>query len=340
MTGERATPPVDSGGPPPTAAAPPRHIPVLLESVLTALMPRDGAIYIDGTFGAGGYSAALLAAARCKVVGIDRDPDSLRRGVALAARHPGRLTLVEGRFGDIERLVGTTMPGLVAGVAFDLGVSSQQLDSAERGFSFRLDGPLDMRMESAGESAADLVARLSEEELAGLIRTLGEERFARRVARAIVTARRRAPILRTSELAEIVRGAIPTREPGLDPATRTFQALRIAVNDELGELDRGLAGAERVLEPGGRLAVVAFHSLEDGRIKDFLRLRSGAGAGASRHAPLVPNATPPSFRLLSRRAIRPGADEIAGNPRARSARLRAAERTAASPWPTSGSPAL
>jgi 16S rRNA (cytosine1402-N4)-methyltransferase len=317
------------------AGSPPDHIPVLLDAVLGALMPRDGAVYVDGTFGAGGYSAALLGAARCRVVGIDRDPLSVRRGAALAALHAGRLTLVEGRFGDIERLVGDAAPGPIAGIALDLGVSSMQLDTAERGFSFRHDGPLDMRMggAGAGESAADLVARLSEEELAELIRSLGEERFARRVARAIVAARQGAPIERTGELAEIVRRAIPTHEPGLDGATRTFQALRIAVNDELGELDRGLAGAERVLMPGGRLAIVAFHSLEDGRVKSFLRQRSGAAATTSRHAPPAPDAPPPSFRLIGRRAVRPGADEIRRNPRARSARLRAAERTAALPWP-------
>jgi 16S rRNA (cytosine1402-N4)-methyltransferase len=308
------------------------HTPVLLDAVIDALAPRHGAIYVDGTFGAGGYSAALLAAAQCRVLGIDRDPDSVRHGAALAAAHPGRLTLIEGCFGDMERLVRDAAPGPIAGVALDLGVSSMQLDRAERGFSFRLDGPLDMRMGGDGESAADLVARLSEEDLAALIRELGEERFARRVARAIVAARATSPIRRTGELAEVVRAAIPTREPGLDAATRTFQALRIAVNDELGELDRGLNGAERLLMAGGRLAVVAFHSLEDARVKRFLRQRSG-GAAVSRHVPLAPAAPAPSFRLLGRRASRPSADEIARNPRARSARLRAAERTAAPPWP-------
>ena len=314
------------------AGSSPDHLPVLLDAVLAALMPADGAVYVDGTFGAGGYSAALLAAAQCRVLGIDRDPAAVRGAAALATRHPGRLQVIEGRFGDMVRAVGEVMPGPVAGVALDLGVSSMQLDNAERGFSFRLDGPLDMRMGDAGSDAADLVAGLSEDALADLIRSLGEERFARRVARAIIAARQRAPIRRTGELAAIVRSAIPTREPGLDPATRTFQALRIAVNDELGELDRGLAAAERVLMPGGRLAVVAFHSLEDARVKSFLRQRSGAAAAASRHAPPSPAAPPPSFRLLTRRAIRPSADEIARNPRARSARLRAAERTAAPAW--------
>jgi 16S rRNA (cytosine1402-N4)-methyltransferase len=309
------------------------HVPVLLEEVLTALAPRDDATYVDGTFGAGGYSAALLAAARCHVLGLDRDPEAVRRGAALAAGHAGRLTMIEGRFGDMERLVRAASAQPIAGVALDLGVSSLQLDAAERGFSFRLDGPLDMRMGGDGTNAADLVARLSEDELAELIRALGEERFARRVARAIAAARRQAPIRRTGELADIVRAAIPQHEPGLDRATRTFQALRIAVNDELGELDRGLAAAERLLQPGGRLAVVAFHSLEDTRIKTFLRRRSGAIASGSRHMPPSPDTPPPSFTLLTRRPIRPGAEEIARNPRARSARLRAAERTAAPAWP-------
>jgi 16S rRNA (cytosine1402-N4)-methyltransferase len=321
----------------PAAAAPAlessEHVPVLVDAVLTALAPRDGEAYVDGTFGGGGYSAGLLAAARCQVFGVDRDPEALQRGASLAARHPGRLTLLEGRFGDMERLVRSVSPDPIAGVALDLGVSSQQLDSAERGFSFRLDGPLDMRMGRDGSSAADLVAGLEEGDLAELIRDLGEERYARRVARAIVAARRRAPLRRTSELADIVRAAIPKREPGLDPATRTFQALRIAVNDELDELDRGLVAAERLLKPGGRLAVVAFHSLEDTRVKAFLRRRSGAMSGGSRHLPPAPDTPPPSFTLLTRRPIRPGPDEIAHNPRARSARLRTAERTAAPPWP-------
>jgi 16S rRNA (cytosine1402-N4)-methyltransferase len=319
-----------AGAPTPDDAG---HVPVLLDAVLAALMPRHDATYVDGTFGGGGYSAGLLAAARCRVLGIDRDPEAIRRGAALAAHHPGGLSLIEGRFGDMEPLVRAVTQDPIAGVALDLGVSSQQLDSAERGFSFRLDGPLDMRMGQDGTSAADLVSGLEEGALAELIRNFGEERYARRVARAIVAARRRTPIDRTGELADIVRGAIPHREPGLDPATRTFQALRIAVNDELGELDRGLAAAERLLMPGGRLAVVAFHSLEDARVKAFLRRRSGTMAGSSRHLPPAVGTLPPTFTLLTRRPIRPGADEIARNPRARSARLRAAERTAAPPWP-------
>jgi 16S rRNA (cytosine1402-N4)-methyltransferase len=299
----------------------------MLAEALAALAPRDGATYVDGTFGGGGYSAALLAAARCRVFGIDRDPDAVRRGNSLAEKHDGRLTVIEGRFGDMERLVAPFTPGPIAGVALDLGVSSNQIDEPERGFSFRHDGPLDMRMGRDGETAADLVARLSEDELTGLIRALGEERYARRIARAIARAREKKPIGRTAELAEIVRGAIPRREPGLDPATRTFQALRIAVNDELGELDRGLEAAERMLMPGGRFAVVSFHSLEDGRVKSFLRRRSGTAPAASRHAPPRAAGPAPSFALVSRRPIPPSAAEVKANPRARSARLRAAERT-------------
>jgi len=306
----------------------PAHVPVLIDAVLAALAPRDDATYIDATFGAGGYSEAILGAARCRVFGIDRDPDAVARGRELADRHGGRLSLIAGPFGDMERLIGPFSQGPIAGIAFDLGVSSMQIDQAERGFSFRQDGPLDMRMSRAGESAADLIARLPERELAMLIEALGEERFARRIARAVADTQRRRPLATTGELAEIVRAAIPKREPGLDPATRTFQALRIAVNDELGQLDRGLAAAERLLMPGGRLAVVSFHSLEDARVKSFLRRRSETARG-SRHLPPRPGGPSPSFTLLHRRPVRPNAEEIARNPRARSARLRAAERTAA-----------
>jgi 16S rRNA (cytosine1402-N4)-methyltransferase len=301
---------------------------VLLTEVLAALTPRDDAVYVDATFGAGGYSDALLGAARCRVFGIDRDPDAVANGQALAEKHGGRLTLIAGPFGDMERLLDPFSPGPIAGIAFDLGVSSMQLDEPGRGFSFRQDGPLDMRMSRAGESAAELIARLDERDLGSLIRALGEERFAGRIARAVAAAQHRRPLATTGELAEIVRAASPRREPGLDPATRTFQALRIAVNDELGELDRGLAAAERLLMPGGRLAVVAFHSLEDARIKSFLRRRSETARG-SRHLPPRAIGPAPSFSLLSRRPARPSATEIARNPRARSARLRAAERTAA-----------
>ena len=315
------------------------HAPVLIAAVLDALSPRDDGFYVDGTFGAGGYTRALLAAANCRVVAIDRDPDAVRRARELACGQGGRLAVVEGSFGDMERLLtsaalGPMAPGPIAGIALDLGVSSIQLDSAARGFSFRLDGPLDMRMSRTGQSAADLVAVLAEDDLARLIRDFGEERFARRIARAIVAARQRQPIERTLELARVIRAAVPRVEPGLDPATRTFQALRITVNDELGELDRGLAAAERLLMPGGRLAIVSFHSLEDRRVKNFLRRRSDTAPRASRHDPIPAAAAAPSFWLPHHRPIKPRPEEIARNPRSRAARLRVAERTAAPPWPS------
>jgi 16S rRNA (cytosine1402-N4)-methyltransferase len=305
------------------------HTPVLCNAVIAALQPKAGGRYVDGTFGAGGYSEALLGAADCKVWGIDRDPDALAEGAALARRYPGRLTLIHGRFGDMERALGGHGASPVDGVMLDLGVSSMQLDRADRGFSFRADGPLDMRMEKTGASAADLVNTLPEAELAALIRDYGEERFARRVAAAIVRAR---PIARTAQLAEIVRAAVPTKGEAIHPATRTFQALRIAVNDELGELDRGLEAAERILAPGGRLAVVTFHSLEDRPVKAFLQRRAGKIPSGSRHLPEAGVRRQPSFRLLTRKPIVPDETEIRANPRARSAKLRAAERTSAPPF--------
>ncbi len=306
------------------------HIPVLRDAVVGVLQPKAGGRYVDGTFGAGGYSEALLRSADCRVWGIDRDPDALALGRALAERFAGRLTLIDGNFGAMDRLLGERGVESVDGVALDVGVSSMQIDRAERGFSFRADGPLDMRMSQQGETAADLVNGLAEGDLADVIYQLGEERFARRIAAAIVRAR---PILRTAELARIVRGVVPSKGDAIDPATRTFQALRIAVNDEIGELNRGLAAAERLLAPGGRLAVVAFHSLEDRPVKLFLQSRSGRSPASSRHLPQQGEARPPSFRLLASRPLTANAAEIAANPRARSAKLRAAERTAAPPWP-------
>lgn len=306
------------------------HAPVMLAEVLGALAPRDGGLYVDGTFGRGGYAAGILAAADCRVIGIDRDPEAVAHGRALAEAYDGRLALVEGRFGDMDRLVAARP---IDGVTLDLGVSSPQLDVAERGFSFRFDGPLDMRMGRDGPSAADVVNALPEAELADVIYRLGEERRSRAIARAIVAARTQKPIERTLELAEIVRSVVKQAKDGLDPATRTFQALRLYVNDELGELERGLAAAERLLAPGGRLAVVAFHSLEDRLVKTFLRQRSGAVARGSRHLPpqVEPERTGGSFVLLHRQALQPGKAEARANPRARSAKLRAAERTAAPP---------
>ncbi len=311
------------------------HIPVLLAEVVAALAPRDGETFVDGTFGAGGYSRALLGAAACRVIAIDRDPEAVARGRDLAASLPGRFEMIEGRFGDLDRLLAQRGLGPVDGVALDIGVSSMQIDQAERGFSFAKDGPLDMRMAGSGPTAADLVNTAPEAELADIIFRWGEERHARRVARAIVTARGEQPFARTLELAEAVRRVVPRSKDGIDPATRTFQALRIAVNDELGELERGLAAAERALAPGGRLAVVTFHSLEDRVVKDFLKARSGAAARPSRHQPLATAGPEPTFTLLGRKAIAPGAAEAAANPRARSAKLRAARRTQAPSWPIS-----
>jgi 16S rRNA (cytosine1402-N4)-methyltransferase len=306
------------------------HAPVLLNEAVAALAPRDGGLYVDGTFGGGGYSRALLDAAPCRVVAIDRDPAAVARGGDLMREFAGRLTVVEGRFGEMDAILTDLGISTVSGIALDLGVSSPQLDDPARGFSFRADGPLDMRMGRGGKTAAELVNTLSEKALANLIYIYGEERHARRVARAIVAARQKAPVTRTAELATIVRGVVPA-SPGLDPATRTFQALRMEVNDELGELGRGLLAAERLLAPGARLAIVSFHSLEDRAVKDFLRRRSDLAPRGSRHRP-AETARAPSLRLITRKPISPAAAEIARNPRARSARLRAAERTAAPAW--------
>jgi 16S rRNA (cytosine1402-N4)-methyltransferase len=310
------------------------HRPVMLTEVLAVLSPRDGGVYVDGTFGAGGYSRAILEAADCIVWAIDRDPDAIRRGEDLAAAYPGRLRLVHGRFGELVPLLRDRNVTLVDGIALDLGVSSPQLDEAGRGFSFRADGPLDMRMGAEGPTAADAVNSLAEKELADIIFRLGEERHSRRVAHAIVEARREGPITGTLALAGIVRRAVPRSRDGIDPATRTFQALRIYVNDELGELDRALVAAETLLAPGGRLAVVAFHSLEDRRVKAFLRARAGAVPQTSRHLPATrEEGRAPTFSLIKGGAIKPSKQEVAANPRARSARLRAAERTGAPAWP-------
>lgn len=304
------------------------HVPVLAEAVVKALSPSDGGVYVDGTFGGGGYARALLEARNCKVYGIDRDPQAIAAGDAVRREFGSRLVLIEGRFSEMESLLLGNDVRSLDGVALDLGVSSMQLDQPGRGFSFREDGPLDMRMEQRGPSAADAVNSLDERELADIIFKFGEERHARKVARAIVRARARAPLERTLQLAEIVAGVVPA-SPGLHPATRTFQALRIYVNDELGELARGLAAAERLLKPHGRVAVVSFHSLEDRLVKRFFLARSAIAPKPSRHAPAGPSRSRPSFRLIERGAVKPGEAEIAANPRARSARLRAAERTEA-----------
>jgi 16S rRNA (cytosine1402-N4)-methyltransferase len=304
------------------------HLPVMLAEVLEALNPRDGAHYIDGTFGGGGYARAILEACDCRVLGIDRDPEAIKRGEKLVALYPGRLTLVHGEFSQMDRFLADSGEEGTNGVVCDLGVSSFQFDEPARGFSFRADGPLDMRMSLSGESAADVANTADEKTLADIIARYGEERQARRIARAIVQAR---PLTRTVELAELVArtlGPAALRQP-IHPATRTFQALRIHVNDELGELSRALDAATRALKPQGRLAIVSFHSLEDRIVKRFLAEHSAAAPRASRHAPADRRAPAPLYRLFGARPQLPAAAEIANNPRARSAKLRTAERLAA-----------
>ena len=303
------------------------HVPVLAREVIEALDPRDGGRYVDGTFGGGGYTTAMLDRANCRVIAIDRDPDAIAAGRALAERYAPRLQLIEGRFGDMAELLSAEGVDDVAGVTLDLGVSSMQFDRAERGFSFRGNGPLDMRMEKRGPSAADLVNEADEVELADIFWRYGEERRSRRVAHAIVEAREVKRIETTGELAEIVRRAVGfSAKDESDPATRAFQALRIAVNDELGELERGLVAAESVLAPGGRLAVVSFHSLEDRAVKEFVRMRAGRTPSPSRHAPPRAVERMATLRDLSRKPVLPSESEVTANPRARSARLRVAEK--------------
>ena len=308
---------------------PARHIPVLARPAIELLNVRDGGVYIDGTFGAGGYTQAILATANATVIGIDRDQNAIAGGAGLVDAAAGRLTLVEARFSELDRIAEKFGHAAVDGIVLDLGVSSMQLDGAERGFSFRLDGPLDMRMGGEGPSAADVVARASERDLADIIFQLGEERRSRAVARGIVAARKLAPIHTTGALADIVARVVRAKPNQIHPATRTFQALRIFVNEELTELAAALLAAERILKPGGRLAVVTFHSLEDRIVKTFLAERSRT-AGVSRHLPDV-EALPSNLRLLTKRAVMPEETEIAANPRARSAKLRAAERSSAPP---------
>jgi 16S rRNA (cytosine1402-N4)-methyltransferase len=294
----------------------------MLKEVLAAIAPRDGGHYVDGTFGGGGYARAILEAADCRVLGIDRDPDAIARGQALVQHFAGRLTLVEGEFSRMEEFTDAT-----DGVMLDLGVSSFQFDTPARGFSFREEGPLDMRMSLSGESAADLVNVTPERDLSRIISHYGEEKNARRIARAIVAAR---PIATTTQLAKVVSDAQGPKAQALSihPATRTFQALRIRVNDELGELERGLDATLKILAPKGRLAVVSFHSLEDRIVKQFLSRHSDARPHASRHAPDA-RAEAAALHLLTRSPQTPSADEVQRNPRARSAKLRFAERLAA-----------
>jgi 16S rRNA (cytosine1402-N4)-methyltransferase len=296
------------------------HIPVLGVEAVEALLPRDGGVYVDATFGRGGYTQLLLQTAQCCVIAYDQDPDAIAAGEVLVAQYPERLTLRHKPFSHLAE-----QDELVDGIAFDLGVSSPQLDTAERGFSFRLDGPLDMRMSRDGETAADLVNNASVDELTRIIRDYGEEPKARRIAQGIVVQRVTRPFVRTGELASLVASIVPKQKEGHHPATRTFQALRIAVNDELGELERGLIAAEKALKIGGRMAVVSFHSLEDRIVKNYMRTRSSVPA-TSRHMPMSQDHAKPTLRLISRQGITASAEDLAINPRARSARLRIAEK--------------
>jgi 16S rRNA (cytosine1402-N4)-methyltransferase len=303
------------------------HIPVMLAEVLQTLAPRAGGIYLDGTFGGGGYAGAILKSADCTLWAIDRDPAAIARGAALMALYPDRLHLIEGRFGAMLELMTEAGVSALDGIVLDIGVSSYQIDDPARGFSFRADGPLDMRMGNSPTSAADLVNTLPEKELADLLYTFGEERQSRRVARAIVTARAEAPILTTGRLADIIRGVLPPDRSGIDPATRSFQALRIRVNEELDEITNALEQAAQLLAPAGRLVVVCFHSLEDRIIKRFMNEATGRSPAPSRHDPSGLMARrAPAFRLLTPKALRPTEAETVANPRARSARLRALER--------------
>jgi 16S rRNA (cytosine1402-N4)-methyltransferase len=309
------------------AGGPALHIPVLGAPAVDFLKIREGGVYIDGTFGAGGYTRAILASADCKVIGIDRDRNAIALGADMVDEAEGRLTLVEDRFSRLDIIARDSGYDAIDGIVIDAGVSSMQLDRAERGFSFRLDGPLDMRMSADGATAADVVNSAPERDLANIFFMLGEERHSRAIARAISKARADAPITTTGKLADIVASVVHARPGAIHPATRTFQALRIFINDELGELAAALEAAERILKPSGRLVIVSFHSLEDRIVKTFLADRAQT-RGTSRHAP-VAKSPEPTFRMLTKRPVVADEEEIAANPRSRSAKLRAAERTAA-----------
>jgi 16S rRNA (cytosine1402-N4)-methyltransferase len=307
------------------------HTPVLVDEVIDALALQPGDTAVDGTFGAGGYTRAMLAVGVGRVIGFDRDPDSIAQGPTLVP--DPRLTLVEERFSQMDRVLAERGIGMVDAIALDIGVSSMQLDRPERGFAFSADGPLDMRMDQSGPTAAEFLNQADEADIARVLRDFGEEPRARTIARAIVAAR---PIERTAELAAIVRRAVGYRQgQKSDPATRTFQAIRIHLNSELDELQDGLVAAERSLRPGGRLAVVTFHSLEDRIVKRFFRERCGGTPAGSRHRPVLVDPNEPTFERVAK-PVSPTERELAGNPRSRSARLRSAVRTSAPSRPTRG----
>ena len=305
----------------------PEHNPVLVVEVVEALSPKADAVYLDATFGRGGYSRAILDAAPCRVIAIDRDPDAITAGQDMRHEYDGRLTLLEGRFSQIGTLLNEIDMQLVDGIVFDFGVSSPQIDDAERGFSFRFDGPLDMRMEKSGTSASDFINTATEKDIADVLWQFGEERASRRIARAIIHARDEAEITTTHQLAKIIRAVMPRPKPGqIDPATRSFQAIRISINNELDEIRTALPAAMACLKPEGRLAVVAFHSLEDRLVKTFIMNEAGKAPRPSRHVPDVPEHAP-RLNMITRKPITPSEDEMNQNPRSRSSRLRVAERT-------------
>lgn len=301
------------------------HIPVLLNEVVESIAPKDGGVYVDGTFGAGGYTRAVLDAADCTVYAIDRDPDAIREGQKLVDAYKGRLHLLHGTFGEMAELMRGEGVDFVDGVMLDIGVSSMQIDRAERGFSFQKDGALDMRMSQNGLSAADVLNTFGEREIADIIYKYGEERFSRRIAAAVVEQRKTAPFKTTLEFADLIRRTVPHKREDIDPATRSFQALRIYVNDELGQLESGLSAAHNLLKAGGRMAVVSFHSLEDRIVKTFMQEKSGKTANPSRYMPVVEKQAA-TLKTITKKPILPTESETKFNPRARSARLRVAEK--------------
>ena len=308
------------------------HEPVLVEEMLVALNPRDGEVYLDATYGGGGYTKRILDTVDCQVVAIDRDRDAIQRAAQLA-RKSSRLIPVHGRFSHLDALAHLAGIERVQGVIFDFGVSSFQIDEADRGFSFMRDGPLDMRMSQHGPTAAEVLSQIAPEDLVQVIRLLGEDRNARKIVDAIVERRTRRPFESTRDLAQTIEKSVGGRKgASIHPATRTFQAIRMLVNDELREISKGLTAAERILENGGRLIAITFHSIEDRIVKLFFRNRSGMENSSSRHLPVSESARAPSFQLGRKKAVKPTSDEVAANPRSRSAKLRSATRTVESCW--------
>ncbi len=306
------------------------HVPVLCQEAVAMLRPRAGGVYLDGTFGGGGYARAILEAADCRLFAIDRDPAAVARALEVVRAYPGRFEICQGRISEILHLLGGLGVESLDGAVFDLGVSSYQIDDAARGFSFRQDGPLNMQMGSAEMTAATLVNTLPESELADILYQFGDEKASRRIAKALVERRKAEIFATTADLAGVIRSVVRPDKSGIDPATRSFQALRIAVNDELGDIMAALEQAAALLAPGGRLVVVSFHSLEDRIVKRFFAQESGRAPGASRHDPAaLQGGAKPRFKLLTSSAVAPGAAEVRANPRARSAKLRAMERLAA-----------